>query len=83
MTGLYKLSASEVTPKVRHKTFRVTSDIFFIIIAWATTSIANAQGLKVVSFEKLLTDVTARSTAVKDGNSDICALIKVSLPVPD
>ncbi|MDE5784652.1 MAG: DUF1566 domain-containing protein [Prevotella sp.] len=55
--------------------------IFFMIIALAITSVANAQELKVISFEKLLTDVTARSTAVKDGNGDVCALIKVSLPV--
>lgn len=54
-----------------------------MIIAWATTSVANTQELKVVSFEKLLIDVTARSTAIKDGNGDVCALIKVSLPVPD
>ncbi|MDE6689885.1 MAG: hypothetical protein K2J86_08430, partial [Prevotella sp.] len=57
--------------------------ILFMIIALAITSVANAQELKVVSFEKLLTDVTARSTAVKDGNGDVCALIKVSLPVAD
>ena len=55
--------------------------ILLTIIALACSTIANAQELKVVSFEKLLTDVTARSNAVKDGNGDVCALIKVSLPV--
>ncbi|MDE5783955.1 MAG: hypothetical protein K2H97_06530, partial [Prevotella sp.] len=55
--------------------------ILLMVIALTFSCVANAQELKVVSFEKLLTDVTARSTAVKDGNGDVCALIKVSLPV--
>lgn len=54
-----------------------------LVLACMCTIIGTAQELKMVSFEKDLTDVTAHSTAVKDGNGDVCALIKVSLPVPN
>lgn len=62
---------------------KVLRNILFMIIVLAISGITNAQELKVVSFEKMLTDVTARSAVVRDGNGDICALIKVSLPVKD
>ncbi|MDE5784648.1 MAG: PEGA domain-containing protein [Prevotella sp.] len=54
-----------------------------LAIAWMCAIIGTAQELKMVSFEEDRNDLTARSTAVKDGNGDVCALIKVSLPVPD
>ena len=55
--------------------------ILFTIITLFFSSVTNAQVLKVESFEKDLTDVTACSNAVKDGNGDTCALVKISLPV--
>lgn len=55
--------------------------IFFMIITLALSDIANAQELKVVSFGPELTDITARTNAVKDNNGIVCALVKISLPV--
>ena len=54
--------------------------ILLTIIALACSTIANAQELKVVSFERI-NDISATSQPRTDASGNKCALIKVSLPV--
>lgn len=55
--------------------------ILFTVALLAVSVIIRGQELKVDFFEQAVTDITARTSAVKDLNGKICALVKVSLPV--
>ena len=57
-------------------------NILFTFIALFSVTISNAQELKVVSFEKT-NDISTTSQLRTDANGELCALIKVSLPVKD
>ncbi|MDE5878215.1 MAG: PEGA domain-containing protein [Muribaculaceae bacterium] len=55
--------------------------IFLIVFLLNGSAILTGQELKIDFFEKQLTDITARTTGVKDLNGKVCAVVKVSLPI--
>ncbi len=59
---------------------RIIKSFLLLILVLLAIS-ANADSLKVDRFEERPVDISARSANVRDGNQELCALVRVALPV--